>query len=345
MVEGTGVVGVPACAQSGSEEIEKEEGKDNAPTGVNATQRAGQIGVEVTRRRGGRWAGLEADVHERFYHACDDLSSYFLCSNDSNGALMGLKLIRGLGMRGNLVLKFEPLGLTITEAAAVLGVTRITLSEFVNGKRASLRNGRPPLQSIRRQPRILAHSASPLRPRPPPHHPHQAQTPPIHLVPTRVWKNSKAPGAKPAPGDPAARRPSDCGSFPSRDETFSGGLSLREKGALRIKKMADAKITATVGAPPAPNNQPDVRIVQNLLGKVTPPLSIRVHETGTIDANTLKAIREFQSRFMTHPDSRVISADQRSLASFRGIRRQVHPLRFNAEESSGSRPYGRANLA
>ena len=69
--------------------------------------------------------------------------------------------------------------------------------------------------------------------------------------------------------------------------------------------MADAKITATVGAPPAPNNQPDVRIVQNLLGKVTPPLSIRVHETGTIDANTLKAIREFQSRFMTHPDSRV----------------------------------------
>ena len=69
--------------------------------------------------------------------------------------------------------------------------------------------------------------------------------------------------------------------------------------------MADAKITATVGAPPAPNNQPDVRIVQNLLGKVAPPSSIRVHETGTIDANTLKAIREFQSRFMTHPDSRV----------------------------------------
>lgn len=48
---------------------------------------------------------------------------------------MGLKLIRGLGMRGNLVLKIEPLGLTITEAAAVLGVTRITLSELVNGKR------------------------------------------------------------------------------------------------------------------------------------------------------------------------------------------------------------------
>jgi hypothetical protein len=33
MVEGTEVVGVPACAQSGSEEVEKEEEKDNAPTG------------------------------------------------------------------------------------------------------------------------------------------------------------------------------------------------------------------------------------------------------------------------------------------------------------------------
>jgi addiction module HigA family antidote len=29
----------------------------------------------------------------------------------------------------------EPLGLTITEAAAALGVTRTTLSELVNGKR------------------------------------------------------------------------------------------------------------------------------------------------------------------------------------------------------------------
>ena len=30
---------------------------------------------------------------------------------------------------------FEPLGLTITDAAAALGVTRNTLSELVNGKR------------------------------------------------------------------------------------------------------------------------------------------------------------------------------------------------------------------
>lgn len=38
---------------------------------------------------------------------------------------------------GGLVLRqcIEPLGLTITEAAAALGVTRTTLSELVNGKR------------------------------------------------------------------------------------------------------------------------------------------------------------------------------------------------------------------
>ena len=32
----------------------------------------------------------------------------------------------------------EPLGLTITDAAAALGVTRNTLSELVNGKRGYL---------------------------------------------------------------------------------------------------------------------------------------------------------------------------------------------------------------
>ncbi len=38
---------------------------------------------------------------------------------------------------GNVVLSecIEPLGLTITQAAAALGVTRTTLSELVNGKR------------------------------------------------------------------------------------------------------------------------------------------------------------------------------------------------------------------
>jgi hypothetical protein len=33
----------------------------------------------------------------------DNLSRYFLCSNDSNGARMGRKLIGGMGMRGKLV--------------------------------------------------------------------------------------------------------------------------------------------------------------------------------------------------------------------------------------------------
>ena len=38
---------------------------------------------------------------------------------------------------GDFVLRqcIEPLGLTITDAAAALGVTRTTLSELVNGKR------------------------------------------------------------------------------------------------------------------------------------------------------------------------------------------------------------------
>jgi hypothetical protein len=69
--------------------------------------------------------------------------------------------------------------------------------------------------------------------------------------------------------------------------------------------MADASITAAVGAHPAPNSPADVKIVQNLLGKVTPPLTMRVEETGTADTHTLHAIREFQSRFMSKPDSRV----------------------------------------
>jgi hypothetical protein len=33
----------------------------------------------------------------------DNLSSHFSCSNDSNGLLKGRKLMRGLGMCGNLV--------------------------------------------------------------------------------------------------------------------------------------------------------------------------------------------------------------------------------------------------
>jgi addiction module HigA family antidote len=44
----------------------------------------------------------------------------------------------------------EPLGLTITDAAAALGVTRTTLSELVNGKRGILtRNGGEAVEGLR----------------------------------------------------------------------------------------------------------------------------------------------------------------------------------------------------
>ena len=47
---------------------------------------------------------------------------------------------------GGVVLRqcIEPLGLTITEAAAALGVTRTSLSELVNGKR-----GISPVMAVR----------------------------------------------------------------------------------------------------------------------------------------------------------------------------------------------------
>jgi antitoxin HigA-1 len=47
---------------------------------------------------------------------------------------------------GGVVLRqcIEPLGLTITQAAAALGVTRTTLSELVNGKR-----GISPVMAVR----------------------------------------------------------------------------------------------------------------------------------------------------------------------------------------------------
>lgn len=69
--------------------------------------------------------------------------------------------------------------------------------------------------------------------------------------------------------------------------------------------MENESIAAQVGAPPSRNVRADVKTVQKLLAKVTPPLSIRVQETGTVDDSTLRAIREFQSRFMNVPDSRV----------------------------------------
>ena len=55
---------------------------------------------------------------------------------------------------GGFVLRqcIEPLGLTITQAAAALGVTRTTLSELVKRKaRDFSRDGSALVQSVRRQ--------------------------------------------------------------------------------------------------------------------------------------------------------------------------------------------------
>jgi len=69
---------------------------------------------------------------------------------------------------GAVVLRecIEPLGLTITAAAAALGATRTTLSELVNGKR-----GISPEMAVRLSQVFggsavsLAHAASTIRPR------------------------------------------------------------------------------------------------------------------------------------------------------------------------------------
>lgn len=76
--------------------------------------------------------------------------------------------------------------------------------------------------------------------------------------------------------------------------------------------MAERTLNGSVGASPAANHPDDVRTVQELLGGVDPPLSIRVAVTGTADGNTVAAIREFQRRYMANPDGRV-DPDGRSL--------------------------------
>jgi hypothetical protein len=69
----------------------------------NSRARRDARGGERASSRTGRGSGVEVDVHGRSTVTRDNLSRYFLCSNDSNGMWMGRKLIRGMGMRGNLV--------------------------------------------------------------------------------------------------------------------------------------------------------------------------------------------------------------------------------------------------
>ena len=66
---------------------------------------------------------------------------------------------------GGFVLRqcIEPFGLTITPAAAALGVARTTLSELVNEKRGFFTgDGRALVQGIRRQRRKLGNPATAL---------------------------------------------------------------------------------------------------------------------------------------------------------------------------------------
>ncbi|MGB8420272.1 peptidoglycan-binding protein [Paraburkholderia sp.] len=69
--------------------------------------------------------------------------------------------------------------------------------------------------------------------------------------------------------------------------------------------MAELPITAAVGSPPSHNKPADVRTVQLLLKKVQPPLTTFFSVSGSIDSPTINAIREFQRRFMNHPDGKV----------------------------------------
>ena len=59
----------------------------------------------------------------------------------------------------------EPLGLTVTEAAKGLGVSRNTLSMLLNGRlKISHGDGHPPIAGVRRHPGKLAAAADAVRP-------------------------------------------------------------------------------------------------------------------------------------------------------------------------------------
>jgi hypothetical protein len=93
----------------------------------------------------------------------------------------------------------------------------------------------------------------------------------------------------------------------SRDQENGRAISAHE--AIPVSTIS---LKGAVGASPAQNFPDDVKAVQALLSKVTPPLSTRVTVNGIPDQATMKAIREFQSRFMRFPDQRV-DTDNRTL--------------------------------
>ncbi len=76
--------------------------------------------------------------------------------------------------------------------------------------------------------------------------------------------------------------------------------------------MNTISLKAPVGAPPSKNLPDDVKAVQALLLKVSPPLAARPVVNGVVDHATARAISEFQRRFMNTPDGRV-DPDKRTL--------------------------------
>jgi addiction module HigA family antidote len=94
---------------------------------------------------------------------------------------------------GGFVLRqcIEPLGLTITDAAAALGVTRTTLSELVNGK-----HGISPEMAVRLSKVFGGSAEGALRPYPGAHRPHQTPAACIGLAGFKwnvSWTDSPRP--------------------------------------------------------------------------------------------------------------------------------------------------------
>ena len=97
---------------------------------------------------------------------------------------------------GGFVLRqcIEPLGLSITDAAAALGVTRTTLSELVNEKARHIAgNGRQAVQSFRRQRRKLACATGAVRPCSRSRRPNETQAIGIGLTRHKRWTR-RSPG-------------------------------------------------------------------------------------------------------------------------------------------------------
>src|SRR4029077_15239070 len=89
--------------RSGWGEGEKVSGFKGGGRRRRKSRRAKRKCRESASSKMGSGIELEAKVHGAWYRVSDILSSYFLCSNNSKRTPMRRKLIRGMGMHGNLV--------------------------------------------------------------------------------------------------------------------------------------------------------------------------------------------------------------------------------------------------